>query len=109
MQHQPQGPRRCGACGEKALPKQTHCLHCKARLLSWPPPAVAGADGIQSDSLPPSPRADGKCPGCDKELPPTAVLCIECGYDLRTGRKRETVHGAIVEPEGRRPIASFGI
>jgi hypothetical protein len=26
------------------------------------------------------------CPGCGKGMAPDAVLCIECGYDSRTGR-----------------------
>ncbi len=34
---------------------------------------------------------DGKCPSCRKELAAKAVLCIECGFDLRTGQRRVTV------------------
>ncbi|MCS6771702.1 MAG: zinc ribbon domain-containing protein [Kiritimatiellae bacterium] len=34
---------------------------------------------------PPSDAQD--CPGCGKPLPGGAVICIECGYDTRTGRR----------------------
>ena len=27
------------------------------------------------------------CPHCQKEMAPDAVLCLECGYDTRTGKK----------------------
>jgi hypothetical protein len=27
------------------------------------------------------------CPGCQHEIEPEAVLCVRCGYDLRTGHK----------------------
>ena len=32
------------------------------------------------------------CPSCRKILPRGAVLCVDCGYDFRTGRQRETAH-----------------
>jgi hypothetical protein len=38
------------------------------------------------------------CPKCLIILPPRAVLCIRCGFDQRTGRKRE----AAAEPVDRR-------
>jgi hypothetical protein len=39
-------------------------------------------------------RASGGnlCPSCGKPLDRKAVLCISCGYDTRTGEKRETQH-----------------
>jgi hypothetical protein len=44
------------------------------------------------------------CPGCKAPLPPQAVLCVQCGYNLKLGRKMQTVvasggghlgHGAV--------------
>ena len=32
------------------------------------------------------------CPSCGKPLDKKAVLCVSCGYDTRTGEKRETQH-----------------
>jgi hypothetical protein len=39
-------------------------------------------------------RASGgnSCPSCGKPIDRKAVLCISCGYDTRTGEKRETQH-----------------
>jgi ssDNA-binding Zn-finger/Zn-ribbon topoisomerase 1 len=31
------------------------------------------------------------CPGCGEALPPTAVVCIKCGYNMKLGRRMETV------------------
>src|SRR5262245_3390018 len=31
-----------------------------------------------------------KCPGCRREWPADAAVCIDCGYDFRTGRKMRT-------------------
>ncbi len=33
-----------------------------------------------------------KCPGCSKLLLPKEVLCVRCGYDLRTGKKPVRVY-----------------
>jgi hypothetical protein len=34
--------------------------------------------------------ASATCPSCGAALKPGAALCIECGFDLRTGRKLDT-------------------
>lgn len=74
------------------MPSQTHCQHCNARLNEVPTVERIGSDAVQA--VPPIALAiaAGQCPGCGKELPAGAVLCIECGYDRRTRRKRETIH-----------------
>jgi hypothetical protein len=74
-----------------ALPKQTRCLSCNARIQHGAAAEKSASEAIQTVPPPPS-GTDGKCPGCGKNLAVGAVLCIECGYDLRSGRKRETVH-----------------
>jgi len=50
------------------------------------PQAAGGA----SAGIAAAPRA-GKCPGCAAPLAPKAVICINCGYDLRTGRRLDTL------------------
>jgi hypothetical protein len=35
-------------------------------------------------------RRSGHCPGCGKPLSEDAVLCVECGYDRRLGRRHGT-------------------
>ena len=97
MSQPPLGPVRCPACGQKALPA-ARCLYCNARLneavLVEPvaddaiPVAPLADEAIQATPTIPLRSTEGKCPSCDKALSAGAVLCIDCGYDLRTGRKR---------------------
>jgi hypothetical protein len=37
------------------------------------------------------PSTPGACPACRCPMQPGAVICLECGYDARIGRQRETV------------------
>ena len=42
--------------------------------------------------LPPRPVAGGTaCPSCKASLAPGAVLCVACGYNLKTGKKLSLV------------------
>jgi hypothetical protein len=100
MTQQPLGPVRCPACGRQALPLQTRCLHCNARIQKGLQAETTAPEAIQPTVPDPLPTADGKCPGCGRSLPAQAVLCIECGYDLRTGGRRETVHALAVQAGG---------
>lgn len=49
------------------------------------------------------------CPSCGKALMPGAVLCVQCGFDLRTGQKltTEVISGAVghTRPEGQQKFA----
>jgi hypothetical protein len=49
-------------------------------------------------SRPPSSKiivGAGPCPGCNAPLAKGAVMCVRCGYDVRTGsKKRSTVSGS---------------
>ena len=92
------GPVRCPACGQKALPNESRCQYCKARLQEGTPVETPASDAIALAPAVPLQAADGKCPGCGQDLPEGSVLCIACGYDVRIGRKRETVH-ALAEEE----------
>lgn len=40
--------------------------------------------------------AEPKCPSCKSPLPASAVLCVNCGYNLKTGKKLAAV---VVEVE----------
>ena len=46
-------------------------------------PSVPG----EAATVPPPAEA---CPGCGADLPDDAVLCIQCGYHRRLGRKIDT-------------------
>lgn len=38
------------------------------------------------------------CPGCGKPLGVGAVICVQCGYDTRTGRRVGATHGHKISP-----------
>ncbi len=44
----------------------------------------------------PVPSARG-CPSCGNELPPSAVICIRCGLDLRSGTRLATKHNDLAD------------
>src|SRR5262245_14756652 len=58
-------------------------LRCPRCGTEFKPPAAA------ADVIPLAPEAPRQCPSCQEPLAPEAVLCVACGFDLRTGRKLE--------------------
>ncbi len=62
---------RCSKCGKDFTPPA-----------AAPAPADAGAIAL-------APEPETPCPSCGAVLPPKAVLCVNCGYNLRTGQKLE--------------------
>lgn len=40
-------------------------------------------------------KTNRRCRHCSAEMSREAVLCIECGYDFRTEKVRETQHGPV--------------
>jgi DNA-directed RNA polymerase subunit RPC12/RpoP len=110
---------QCGSCGkrfaakEKLAGRKVKCPQCGGVLtIPKPRPAPEAAlelpkpDDEYAVTLPPAgetgpstagrvsgtERAPGtkpKCPSCGASLKPGAVLCVECGYDMRTGKKQE--------------------
>ena len=73
-------PVRC-SCGRTLAVKEEHagkkvrCPVCRAVLEV---PARAVEEGART------------CPGCGEELASSAVVCVNCGYDTRTGKKHES-------------------
>ncbi len=53
-----------------------------AELLAAAPQPGAAAPALASPG--------GPCPGCGAEMAPGTVLCMACGHDLRTGKRRKT-------------------
>jgi ribosomal protein L32 len=83
----------CPACGERALPRQTRCLKCNSRLQSL---ANAWEDGSASEPIPLK-AEDGAapstiCPSCGAPIAAASVICIDCGFDKRKGRRLEMKH-----------------
>jgi hypothetical protein len=86
----------CPRCGEVAEIPQQHPTredHSEEYKLASEPTAAAQS------------AEPGACPYCKSPLAPEAVLCVKCGFDLRTGRKMQTVTGAAVRAEEERSLA----
>lgn len=52
--------------------------------LSEPPPGPGGSGGSAGGS------AQHRCPSCNASVKPTASLCVNCGFDLKEGKRLET-------------------
>lgn len=76
--------------------KTVKCPKC-ASPIAIPNPAMAKAAPVAPnhmasllDEAGVKQRSATGCPACGTPFPPDAVLCVECGYNFRTGRKLET-------------------
>jgi hypothetical protein len=84
----------CPACGKRyrwnpQFAGRSAKCGCGAKLVVPSEPPVE-----------PAPQPDGieaKCPSCSAPLAPGAVLCVNCGYNLKTGKKLSAV---VVETDG---------
>lgn len=103
---QPERPRgkkaRCPVCKTLVDPapasRPTAAARPKPRAMR---PAVAQKEFSEDDDGKPY-KVDAleapPCPGCNKPMAPEALVCLHCGFDLRTNAKAETVY----EPMKRR-------
>jgi hypothetical protein len=77
-------PTRCPACGGDAvIPAVAEAVPEAAEAIQAEPLALAQW-AVRTDRAP-DPNA---CPVCGTAMAARAVLCIECGFDRRTGRTR---------------------
>jgi len=60
--------------------------------------------GKAAAAKPKAARRDGKCPSCNKAMKPGAVVCLNCGFNLKTGSKLSTT----VATEGDAPAPAKG-
>jgi hypothetical protein len=101
----------CGECGrrlrltEGLAGRPVRCPACGAEWRT-PDDDAAPRAGTADDDLPPvaleeegftagTPGArypEEACPKCGAAMAAGAVLCLDCGFDRRTGRQREVVH-----------------
>jgi hypothetical protein len=65
------------------------------------PPPRPTSNLFDEVGLKAAPKGTMPCPGCTEPLPPEAVICVKCGYNMKLGRKMQTMkvgsesHGAI--------------
>lgn len=94
---------QCSACkkqfqaGDHLAGKQVKCPGCQTVLVlpggqSAPAVNPHPMDELLSEEIPQrhagaAGRAEIKCPGCGAPIREDAVLCVDCGYNFRTGRK----------------------
>jgi serine/threonine protein kinase len=71
-------PLRCPACGRRALPRQKTCHYCYT-------PMIRGKTVPVGNEV--------SCPSCKAAMKSGSVVCIECGYNTRTGQKVATNTG----------------
>jgi ribosomal protein L40E len=73
------------------------CPKCKQPLTIPAPqaaaPAAPHANADLFDGLGMKARDTNvpRCPGCNADLPPNAVLCVKCGYNLKLGKRMQTI------------------
>ena len=79
--------RRDFRAPDAAAGKRVKCPGCAAPVeVAAPEEDDGGTYGAADDSQ--------QCPKCRHELPKDAVLCVNCGLNLKTGKKLKTVHKA---------------
>jgi ribosomal protein L40E len=86
----------CGAtlqAKDEQAGKRTKCPNCQ-QVVAIPRPASASAPKpgkaeLALDEEPGKPT----CPHCGAALPPSAVICVKCGYNTQTGRAAEEAQG----------------
>ena len=102
----PQGRYYCKACHDTASAEREAAGR---RAPPPPPPASGGFGGDDLASLaalaagaPVAPPTAVACPSCRRILDQGAVVCVGCGYDLRSGRAAKT-KVTKASPAGGRP------
>src|SRR5262245_52825873 len=66
--------------------KKVRCSRCGQ---DFEPPAAAPPTPADAGAISLAPEPETPCPSCGAVLPPRAVLCVNCGFNLRTGQKLE--------------------
>lgn len=85
--------------GPKPQPPQPGPAAQPGRPLSAPLPSQGGGPGSSHGhwddvGLVAQQAGTAPCPGCAKPMPVNAIVCIQCGYNKKLGRRMETVKQA---------------
>ncbi|WP_425613881.1 hypothetical protein NA78x_003725 [Anatilimnocola sp. NA78] len=88
-----------------ACPKCKQPLKIPAPQAAAPAPLAAhGNAGLFDDiGLKARDVNIARCPSCSSDLPPNAVLCVKCGFNLKLGKKMQTM-----SMSGDAPVMSGG-
>jgi hypothetical protein len=64
-----------------------------------PPPSLPSTPAPLPAIQPvPQPQAPAACPGCGQAMTAGAVICVACGYNVKTGRRMQTTTAASDPP-----------
>lgn len=90
----------CGAAfaaKDELAGRTVACPKCKQPLkIAAPQPAAPAAPHANADlfdglGLAARDTSQPRCPGCAADMPPNAVLCVKCGYNVKLGRRMQTI------------------
>lgn len=91
----------CGssfAARDELAGRTVACPKCKQPLTiaapqqaAAPAPLHANAGLFDDIGLKARDTSMTRCPGCGVDMPPNAVLCVKCGFNVKLGRKMQTV------------------
>ncbi len=79
----------------EALGRKVPCKGCDARFI------LQAASAAKPAAKAKPKKDDSKCPVCGTPLAPEAVLCVECGFNRKTGEAHRTRTEDDDEAEGR--------
>ncbi|MBI1375601.1 MAG: hypothetical protein GC159_23055 [Phycisphaera sp.] len=108
---------RCTNCGTKLkVPATSTYDPAKDPELNAPQIITPGTASLPDQPFDPFAEPTGpqgvqmKCTRCDAPMSPEAVLCTNCGYSMKTGRRLSSVvkDGAAVEREEKIVFSAFG-
>ena len=94
---------KCGCGAALVVPAERPAAKSMTETAPVVPPTSAGpAPVVASELTTPAANgspdatasAGGSCPSCGASLAPNAVLCVNCGYNLKTGK---TLSAVVVE------------
>ena len=96
-------------CGEvmsvpKSAPSAAPAPVQASRTVPLPPPPPPTGEqqddlyGFQDDAPAPASAHEGTCPSCHAEMDPGAVVCLNCGYNAKTGQRMNTAMGGAAPP-----------
>jgi len=83
----------CGSChkrfkaNDKLVGRIVKCPHCGGAIEVAPTAVPDGGDGLYALA---AEKPANRCPSCDATMNEDAILCVLCGYDVRTGLKIAT-------------------